>query len=260
MNRFNSTKLKVLPLTRKNLSGELYRRSNAVEDQIKVALNLETEALIDRANISDHKEKGFLQEECLVALIRAALKCCDDKLAKSLFEILMKRCIGYIYQHVKIGDRNKRDDAFSDVTSKLVEQIVDIKSDKADFLQIRFWYGLRKLTITAFNKHKKTPYQNEKENPIANAIEKDDDNVDKGPLERLVAEETITEATKSLYQLSEIHHDVFILRYKYDWPIESKDPNKPTLSKQFGVTPKTIRNWLAQCKKVLKKLRKEGKI
>ena len=69
---------------------------------------LDNAALIDRAEVSDHKADGFLQEERLVSLIRAALNCRDYRLANSLFGILLKRCIGFIYKHLKLDDGGKR--------------------------------------------------------------------------------------------------------------------------------------------------------
>ena len=35
------------------------------------------------------------------------------------------------------------------------------------------------------------------------------------------------------------------------WPVEDRDPNVPTISRYFGKTSRTIRNWLAQAEERL---------
>jgi len=172
LSRFNSTKLKVMPLKGTNSVDELYQRSDEVEAQINEVLKLDSATLLERANISDYKAPGFLQEECLVALIRAALSCHDDSLADSLFEILFRRCAGSIYSHLKFDDIDRRDDAYNEVVCKLVEHIIDLNSTKADFLQVRFGLVVKRLTITAFNKY------------LPNQIEKNSEALDVEAVER----------------------------------------------------------------------------
>ena len=40
------------------------------------------------------------------------------------------------------------------------------------------------------------------------------------------------------------HFEALVLRYGYDWPIESEDPAEPTLSKKYNLSPRQIRNWI----------------
>jgi len=41
------------------------------------------------------------------------------------------------------------------------------------------------------------------------------------------------------------------------WPIEDRDPNVMTISKYFGKTSRTIRNWIAEAEKQLAAWRDE---
>ena len=58
--------------------------------------------------------------------------------------------------------------------------------------------------------------------------------------------------------LKEPYRTVFILYYYEDWPIESKDPSKMTISKHFKKTEKTIRNWLKEAREQLRRWRDEN--
>jgi len=60
----------VRPLTRRNRQGSVYERTEAVEERIRFALCLKPAAMIEQARIRDYKAPNYLQEECLVYLIR----------------------------------------------------------------------------------------------------------------------------------------------------------------------------------------------
>lgn len=251
LNKFSSTTLKVMPLKGMNLEGDLYQRSDEVEAQINDAVKLDSAALVERASVSDYKALGYLNEECIVCLIRAALNCNNKSLANCLFEILFKRCAGSIYKRLKINDCERRDDAYSEVVTKLIEDIIDLNSSKADFLQVRFWVVVQRLTINVFKKHQPRPL--EKNEVVFDVEELEQPGHITGPFEELLMKETFAEAEKVLLGLSERHLDVFILRHKEGWPIESIDPAEITLSTHFRVTPRTIRNWLTEGMAALKK-------
>src|SRR5207253_1635233 len=48
----------------------------------------------------------------------------------------------------------------------------------------------------------------------------------------------------ALSRIPEPQRSAFALKHYYGWPIEDQDPNVRTISRQFGVDPRTIRNWL----------------
>jgi hypothetical protein len=254
LDKYSPEKLRVIPLTRTNLDGDLYQRLEAVETQINEALKLNSVALIERAKISDEKTPEFVQEECLVALIRAALLSKADRLAHSLIEVLFSRCVGFIYNHLKFENKDRRERAYEEVVGKILDKILDLKTNKDDFLQVRFWIVIKRLAVNTFNKFLRDPIENTLDNsPEFDVFERGYYRTNDEPLKYLLAKETVEDVKRILSELSQRHLDVFILRYLDEWPIESNDTNKITLSNYFGVTPKTIRNWLAEGKATLKK-------
>ena len=62
---------------------------------------------------------------------------------------------------------------------------------------------------------------------------------------------------EALASLEEPQRSVFVLRYYQGWPVESKHPGEPTISGYFGVTSRTIRNWLTSAEKRLSEWREE---
>ena len=48
----------------------------------------------------------------------------------------------------------------------------------------------------------------------------------------------------ALSRVKEPYRTAYLLRNYAGWPIEDQDPNVPTISRKFGVDPRTIRNWL----------------
>ena len=61
----------------------------------------------------------------------------------------------------------------------------------------------------------------------------------------------------ALSQLEEPIRSAYLLRYLEDWPIEDKDPAVQTISRHFGKTPRTIRNWLSKADEILEAWRGE---
>ena len=62
---------------------------------------------------------------------------------------------------------------------------------------------------------------------------------------------------EALATLEEPHRTVFVLRHYQGWPVESKHPGDPTISGYFGVTSRTVRNWLTTAEKRLAEWREE---
>ena len=51
--------------------------------------------------------------------------------------------------------------------------------------------------------------------------------------------------------------DAFLLHHYWGVPIDSKEPDKHTLRKHFGVSEKTVRNWLRRAEEAFAKVRGE---
>jgi hypothetical protein len=82
----------VRPLTRRNKQGEVYQRTEAVEERIRSALSLKPAVMIEAARIRNYKAPNYLREECLVYLIREYKSRGERRIMEELSEILLRRC------------------------------------------------------------------------------------------------------------------------------------------------------------------------
>lgn len=243
-------------LTRRNGEGEVYTRIPAVEEQIEKALLLDSPALLERARYSDYKSLGYLAEECLVYMIHEFRSKSDGQMVSDLFKVLLDRSTGFVKGHFQALEPERADDAFQEVFTSVVEQILDMDSDKGDFFQVRFWHALKCLAITEGGKQ--LSKQNVEEGFVSMDAEEEGEEGPKPKVE--IPDGSMSLEGKAMYReglgvLRDPYRKVFILRHYEGWPIYSKDPCETTLSSLFGVTPKTIYNWLKEAEETLRQWR-----
>jgi hypothetical protein len=258
--------VQVQPLTRRNSAGAVYQRIASVQSQIEAALRLTSSQLIERARISDDQAPDYFQEECLVYLIREFHRRGDESAVSDLAEILLRRCKNMIYGRLQRLGLQAVDDAFCDVIRDLFTPILDLESDRGDFLQVRFGHVLKKLTIGVYNQYvrgikKEAEYTVPLSSVAGNEPEGDDDMRNGIQLDD-VADPSISMEQRLLYReglssLKDPYRTVFVLRFYEGWQIESVDSSEPTLSRYFGKTPRTIRSWLMQAEQMLERWRGE---
>ena len=149
-----------IPLTRRNSDGEIYQRLAVVDSQIQEILNLKPEELQIRLDVTDQVSPDFLKEESLVYLIRHYHKEKDKQRVTDLSECLLTRCAIPIDRWLGSLESNWRKDANADVVAELFDRILDLDSDRGDFLQVRFWVVLEKLCVQVFRRYIK-PFKHE---------------------------------------------------------------------------------------------------
>jgi RNA polymerase sigma factor (sigma-70 family) len=189
---------------------------------------------------------------------------------------LVRRCVGVINSHLwRLGGELARD-GFNDVVEQLFERILDLNTDRGDFLQVRFWVVLDRLAGSAFNKQLSQYQEARKREPLTAlpGYDRDDEDgartarpVDDAAVMSPAADEALDEdellrerrdrIRDALGRLGEPLRTVFLLRHHAGWPIEDQDPTVRTISRHFGKTPRTIRNWLNQAEEILEKWRGE---
>ena len=243
------------PLTRRNSLGDLYTRTPVVESQIAEALKLDPPSLLERARISAYEAPDYFQGECLVYMIREYCSRGEDLFTCNLFEVLFARCSGFIYGLLNISDNHNREDAYQEVVTNLTEKIINLESDEADFYQVRFWLGLKRLAITEFGRQVRRSDEIKASVSLDDLVEEGDLVEPATQLEEMLSREVLAECREGLLVLKMPQREAFILRHYDGWPIESKDSSKVTLSVRFGVTPRTIRNWLSEAENALRKWR-----
>ena len=246
-------------LTRRNRDGVPYQRDAAVEAQLAVAADLAPGALIERARRRDHEAPCYLREEALVYLLRESARRGEAATASALCEALLARCAGYINAKLGALGAEARDEAFAEVVAELCGLILDLDSDRGDFLQVRFWVTLEKLVVAAFGRQAREIARAKRQVPLSAlpGAEGGDEE------ERTVAArlEDITAPSlppdlallyrEALATLEEPVRTAFVLRHYEGWPIEDQDPSVPTISRYFDKTPRTIRNWMSAAEQAL---------
>lgn len=249
------------PLTRTNSNGDVYRRHAVVDKQIQEAVALYPEELRKRAAIGDDASPDFLKEETLVYLIRHYHKIGNRQCVNDLSECLMTRCASLINNNLSSLGSDWQEDGYSEVIAEMFGMILDMETDRGDFLQVRFWVVLKRITIDVFRKMIRVD-----QDTISLTSPSGQDGQDTGSATTKVEVQASTAAASTsvetevvnsiliqdaLSQLDEPIRSAFLLRHYAGWPIEDKDPSARTISRHFGKTPRTIRNWLARAEERL---------
>ena len=251
------------PLTRRNADGQVYQRLAVVDRQIKEALGLDDEELRSHLKVRDEESPAFLKEESLVYLIRHHHGAGNRKFVNDLAECLLKRCATWIDGKLSGLRTDLREDGNSGVVAEVFDRILDLTSDRGDFLQVRFWMGIKRITVDVFRKQV-NQFDTESSGDYDQATI--DDLTQRGavvtpttsadrPIESEAIDNVLIEA--ALHQLEEPIRSAYLLRHYKDWPIEDKDPAVQTISRHFGKTPRTIRNWLSKADEILEAWRGE---
>lgn len=255
-----SPQIIVESLTRCNCQGVRYQRNAAVEAQIKVALALDTPDLVARACLSDATDPHYLQEETLAYLTRRAHRAGDDDMVNGLVEVFVERCTRFLKGQLAALGRDQLQEAVAEVIADLFELLAEPDdSDRGDFLQVRFWVVVKRLGIAAFNR----AVAESRRNSLLVALEPtgaaSEDELDR-PIEiadavtpaadtRLLIDEALASLDPNLRQ-------AYVMKVE-GWPVEDRDPTLMTISKYFGKTSRTIRNWISEAEKQLEDWRNQ---
>lgn len=243
------------PLTRSTEAGRPYARPPEVESQLEELLNASVDEQLKRAMTVDRESPQFIRDECLVYLIHEAWLADDSARYSALTVQLLRRCTRSIKRSLRalgvdIGDAN---DVYGKIVTAMVSAILD-EDDKGDFYQVRFRRALRFLILKVYDQYAKRQQRAQWEDSL-NAPSNGDNEAeeDGNVLEELVPRPgNIVDEVERLLVIREAleairdprHRQVFVLYHYDDWPIETKDPLNPSISRHFGVTPRTVNNWL----------------
>ena len=211
----------------------------------------------------DEKSPSFLKEESLVYLIRYHHGAGNRELVNDLAECLLKRCATWIDGKLSGLRTDLREDGNSGAVAEVFDRILDLTDDRGDFLQVRFWMGIERITVDAFRKQA-SQFDTESSGDYDQATI--DHLTQQGavvvptasagrPVESEAIDNVLIEA--ALHQLEEPIRSAYLLSHLKDWPIEDKDPAVQTISQHFRKTPRTIRNWLSKADGILEAWRGE---
>jgi RNA polymerase sigma factor (sigma-70 family) len=254
----------VRPLTRRNTdTGALYERLPEVETQVRRALALEEEALIEAIQHSYDESPTHLKDETLCYLIRERLRAGRHDAANVVTEVLLHRHAGTIRSRIGRGgvERRHREDCDGEIVSQLLIELFDTDSDRSDFAQVRFGLYFERLSnrvISRFRKLQQRERQAESITSSQGDRTEEIDLLDTLADERALSAEDRALTRDALAHLPDDLREVFLLRYFEGWQTESSSPTEPSISRHLNVTPRTVRNRLRDAEASLRWWR-EGK-
>jgi hypothetical protein len=241
----------VQPLTRRNAEGAPYERLPEIQREIEIALGLEPEAMLANAN--------QLSDETLVYLIRDRRGAQDWSRAEKLSRLLVERSSRVILSTLGALPQDLREDAVSTVLEQLFEGIVALDDDRGDFYQVRFGLALGRLATTAFKQCVLTIAHRRKQQHVDHDVDAEWADSQKSPFNPRRWPGDAVEFADALNGLEAIkderHRKAFAFHATHEMPIQSDDPTTMTISRYFGVAPRTIANWLALAEADLKRWR-----
>jgi hypothetical protein len=254
-----NTGIAIEPLSHVTRSGRAYHRTREVDAQIASALRLPPSELTARAKIRDRDAPEFLKEECLVYFIRLHHRAADFDTVNALSQVLLERCARWITRRFRALGLDKQDAlmAYQQLVSEMIDAIIDPESDRGEFLQVRFWRVLRCRVLNVYDAWLRASKREAQHDSLTGSVggssDFDEDARDRKQLGEhlgsgedvaldLEHREMIQEALFAIRD--ERHREAFALHHLEDWPLEAKDPHDPCLSRRFGVSVKTVYNWL----------------
>lgn len=257
----------VRPLSRDDQGGTRYRRPQAVEAKLAAVLSLGAETVIARARLTDSAAPEYLPPECLVHLIRDALRRRDDRTANALLVILLQRCEARLLRTVPDaripGAARVREDILSDFGLMFVHDRLEEHSADLDYYECRFNSALRALRVDHIRAARTA------QKPLMPLPEPAGDQaggtLDEEALARMseaakhnASQEDHTYLAQMAGAINDLAPDLrqaFVLCRVLGYEEESEDPSKRTAATICGVTGRTIRNRLARADKQLKRLK-----
>lgn len=234
--------------------GHVLHRSELVERQIREALTLDPNVLIERAKLEGYNSPQYFKEECLVYLIRKYLQEGRDELANSLVASLQRRCSKHI--HIKVRALlapTYIDDCFADAVGAVFTPILDLKTDRGDFAQVLFQVFLEYQITHVLRRYMKLQRQDSKTDSLD--VEPDEKGgVPLVHIPRVGQDNVFNQAviSKGLELLPWRQRVALFMYYYGGWDIDNKDPNVLTISKHFGASERTIRRWITAAEEQLR--------
>ena len=238
----------VEPLTRQGC-----KRLRATERQIADAAKLTSDALLKRAQQRDKGAPEFLSAEALVYFVRRADRDGDTRTRDDLFRELFERSTPYFRGQFRGFDEQEREDLQFQVMQKIVEDLL-AKDDRSDYMQVRFWKYLDHKCIDVCRKA--TRFSDNMKR-LATRYSSD---ATKG---RTLSSDEAAMISEALAKLPPRLQEVFLLRHYVGLGIDTdcrSDDGKDelTIAAHFGVTGRTVRNWLKEADRLLAGFRGEA--
>ena len=259
----------VQPLTKRRSNGELYTRRPSVEAQIDAALKLDLATLRRRLEIVDRQATNYLGSECLVHLIREAMRTGNqDRISPSL-PVLLDRCEANLRKKIPEGvffdAARVRDEILSQFSELLAEDGTGTNPNELDFFEVSFNQAFRAFRIDLIQKEKN---RLEHSPPLPRLRADDKEESDADLLARLsqaartpATQEShvfFSELWEAIYALPPEERRAVVLCCVMGYREESQDPEIVTAATLCKCSGRTIRNRLARAAVKLTKFKENS--
>ncbi|MBI3803608.1 MAG: hypothetical protein HY282_07570 [Nitrospirae bacterium] len=245
----------IRPLVKTKRDGTLYVRPPEIETEIHAVLNQDLNLLVRRAEIRDWKASDFLSSECLVHLIREALRRGHEEMYDKLLPLLLERCAITLRSKVdwKIATAPQLcQEIISDFSELFAADNSPHGLNELDFFEVRFNLAFQtfritrvRLEIDRLNREKALPDPEFPDDPIDEEVLRclSDLYLATTDPEQVIFRKQVYAA---IMALPPDERRALILCYYLGFKEESEDPNERTAATICGVTGRTIRNRLVR--------------
>ena len=233
-------------------------REARVTSELKALNNLSDPIILSCSCEQDPERQ--LAAESLVAVVRYFLRKGDEKSAWQAFEQLMKYADNWIYPNHKKRGFSSTDypDIAGDIYEKMRESIWET-GEKEEYWEYRFWVALEREGCTVMNKwsdRRSAEQSSMRSGPNGewDALEHIAETARRGavfvPIEeshngdafsRFVEWQALDDA---LARLPSLQRMAWYLRNWKRWPIDSPDPDTPSIARALNRTPRSVSNYL----------------
>ncbi len=258
------------PLQSRTSAGEVYRRLPEVEAQLDELLHFPTHnpALTTRIEAGNVAPEPVRMEACAYFLREWHRKGETDACAW-LETQMIGQMDGSLRRNLRALDDLRRDDAYLEVSYRVLRALYDLDRDAGEYYQVAFWSGVKRrcndVYDAAYAKQRK-----EGRMRAADPRDRDDaDDVpqvfvdaDADPLHALVKDADTAWFDAALRYLGTKMEprrvQAVSMRYRDGYTQYSSNPDDVTMCSVLNVTDRTLRNWFAQAHTVLRGWIEEG--
>jgi hypothetical protein len=241
---------KIKPLTCRRANGTLYKREDDVLDCIAHFLGVPESVRI--ANVPR------MPSEVQVYFIRNTERN-SRTFYDRLFGELTRRAAHPIHESIRGVDRFDAQDLSMQIESCVMQLIVNPRpTATADLLEIRFVQAVETVALQTLRIYLRSPQGALRGRP-ATQLDDDGDETERplevfltgglGPEDLLLTLRNLGRRHELLRQACRAvpdrrHLKAAILRWGYDWPVTSRNPNERSLTRHFGVSEAQMHRWL----------------
>jgi DNA-directed RNA polymerase specialized sigma24 family protein len=244
------------PLTRNG-----YTRLPKTEADIRDLLSLASAAVRLAFIEADETVPGYRNSEALVFFVRRAHRRGEDAVRNGLFGLLTERCQRYFRGAVRGFDPETRKDIQQEVLADLA-RLTLARENSGDFLESRFLTYLKRETARACGRMRLRFHRAPLIGDMVEDAKAEDVFLANHRHEQQLAEVDRARVREAVEALQQPLRELVLLRYFAGWQIGdernvARDDERVTLAKKYGVTPRTIQNWLGKAYAEMKKFWKD---